>query len=101
MVLIFAPKTVSGTSPIPVGPLLLGGATTFQEAPFSVDATCQIIRDHRITNFAAAPTVYRMMIASGNYVPEAIKGLRVASSAGEPLNAEVIRWFAENIDCPL
>lgn len=84
-----------------IGPLMLGNTTTFHEAPFSVEATCQIIRDHGITNFAAAPTVYRMMIAAGNQVPEAIKKLRVASSAGEPLNAEVIRWFADNVGCVL
>lgn len=42
-----------------------------------------------------------MMIAAGEHVPEALKGLRVASSAGEPLNAEVIRWFADNVGCPL
>ena len=84
-----------------IGPLLLGSATTFQEAAFSVDATCGIIRDHGITNFAAAPTVYRMMIAAGDGVPDTLRSLRVASSAGEPLNAEVIRWFAEKVGCPL
>ncbi len=85
-----------------IGPLLLGSTMTFQEAGFSVEATCQVIRDHGITNFAAAPTVYRMMIAAGAEVVDALKGqLRVASSAGEPLNAEVIRWFDENICCPL
>lgn len=85
-----------------IGPLLMGNTATFQEAPFSVDATCQIIREHGITNFAAAPTVYRMMIAAGDHVPAALKGqLRVASSAGEPLNAELIRWFDEQLECPL
>jgi len=84
-----------------IGPLLLGNAAMFQEAPFSVDATCEIIRDQGITNFAAAPTVYRMMIAAGDHVPQALKSLRVTSSAGEPLNAEVIRWFTENVGCPL
>lgn len=47
-----------------IEPLLLGSTTTFQEAEFSVDATCQIISDHAITNFAAAPTVYRLIIAA-------------------------------------
>lgn len=79
-----------------IGPLLLGSTVTFQEAGFSVEATCKIIREHNITNFAAAPTAYRLMIAAGDDVANTLRGqLRVASSAGEPLNAEVIRWFQE------
>jgi acetyl-CoA synthetase len=43
-----------------------------------------------------------MMIADGETVPDAIRGrLRVASSAGEPLNPEVMRWFDEKLNCPL
>lgn len=85
-----------------IGPLLLGSTVTFQEAGFSVEATCQIIREQNITNFAAAPTVYRMMIAAGDEVVDTLRGqLRVASSAGEPLNAEVIRWFEENVGVTL
>lgn len=85
-----------------IGPLLLGHTTTFQEAPFAVDTTCDIICELGITNFAAAPTVYRMMIAAGDTVAPMLRGsLRVASSAGEPLNGEVIRWFDENVGCPL
>lgn len=43
-----------------------------------------------------------MMIAAGDAVPDAIRGqLRVASSAGEPLNPEVMRWFDEKLECPL
>lgn len=85
-----------------IGPLLLGNTTVFQQAGFDVDETCKIIRDLDINNFAAAPTVYRLMIAAGDRVSETLKGrLRVASSAGEPLNAEVIRWFDEKLGCPI
>jgi acetyl-CoA synthetase len=85
-----------------IGPLLLGSTVTFQEAAFSVEATCKIIREQNITNFAGAPTVYRMMIAAGDEVADTLSGqLRVASSAGEPLNAEVIRWFQENVGVTL
>lgn len=85
-----------------IGPLLLGNTTTFQEGPFTVEKTCEIIRTLGITNFAAAPTVYRLMIAADADLSAQLKGrLRVASSAGEPLNAEVIRWFGEQLGCPL
>ena len=85
-----------------IGPLLLGHTTTFQEDGFTVEKTCEVIRKFDINNFAAAPTVYRLLIAGGDVVKDTLKGrLRVASSAGEPLNAEVIGWFEENLNCPL
>ncbi|MEM6661580.1 MAG: AMP-binding protein, partial [Pseudomonadota bacterium] len=84
------------------GPLLLGCATTLVDGPFSVDRTVEVIRRHDITNLAGAPTAYRMMIADGEKVTQAIRAqLRVASSAGEPLNPEVMRWFEDNLECPL
>ncbi|MFN3744681.1 MAG: AMP-binding protein [Hyphomicrobiaceae bacterium] len=85
-----------------VGPLLLGHTTTFYEGGFTVEATMRIVRDLRITNFAGAPTAYRMLMAAG---PEAAKvaagTLRVASSAGEPLNPEVARWAKAALGVPL
>lgn len=85
-----------------IGPLMLGNTTTLIDGPFTVDRTCSVINDHKITNLAGAPTAYRLMIADGDKVPNAIRGkLRVASSAGEPLNPEVMRWFDEQLDCPL
>ncbi|MBG8561763.1 AMP-binding protein [Pseudomonas qingdaonensis] len=80
------------------GPLALGQATTFFDGPFSVESTCRVIDKYAITNLAGSPTAYRMLIAAGQAFAEPIKGrLRVVSSAGEPLNPEVIRWFAEHL----
>ena len=85
-----------------IGPLLLGHATTMYQGPFTVEKTYDLIAKHKITNFAGAPTAYRMMIASGEAAAASTKGkLRVASSAGEPLNPEVMRWFNDHLDCPL
>ena len=85
-----------------VGPLLLGHATTFYEGGFTVESTLRILQDRRITNLAAAPTAYRLLMAAGDeaLAPVAHQ-LRVASSAGEPLNPEVIRWAARVLHCPL
>ena len=84
------------------GPLLLGHATTFYNGPFTVESTYRIIKTHGITNLAGAPTAYRLLIAAGPEAAAAVKGqLRVVSSAGEPLNPEVIRWFAENLAAPI
>ncbi|WP_454915424.1 acyl-CoA synthetase [Xanthobacter sediminis] len=84
------------------GPLLLGHATTFYEGPFTAASTYDVIKRHAITNLAGAPTAFRLLIAAGPEAAEKVKGqLRVVSSAGEPLNPEVIRWFAEHLDAPI
>ncbi|MEX0283981.1 MAG: AMP-binding protein [Paracoccaceae bacterium] len=85
-----------------LGPLLLGRTTTLVEAPFTVDGTYDIIERFGITNFAGAPTAFRLMITAGTEEPQRVRGkLRVVSSAGEPLNPEVIRWFETNIAAPI
>jgi acetyl-CoA synthetase len=85
-----------------LGPLLLGSATTMYEGPFSVESTLDIVAKLGITNMAAAPTAYRMLMAAGDAAMAPIAGrLRVASSAGEPLNPEVARWAERVLRCPL
>lgn len=84
------------------GPLLLGHTTTFYEGAFTAESTYSIIKRHGITNLAGAPTAYRLLIAAGPEAAAGVKGqLRVVSSAGEPLNPEVIRWFAEHLAVPI
>ncbi len=84
------------------GPLLLGHATLFYEGGFSIDSFCQIVQDYQITNLAGAPTAYRMMMAADQQKMAALRGqFRRVSSAGEPLNPEVIRWFDQVLAAPI
>ena len=85
-----------------IGPLLVGHQTTLYDGPFSVEAAVGLVGEFGVSNFAGAPTAYRMMIAAGeaNARPLA-ENLRVASSAGEPLNPEIMRWFKEHVGCNL
>lgn len=84
------------------GPLLLGHATLFYEGGFSADSLCQIVNDYEINNLAGAPTAYRMMMAADQTQMAQLKGkFRVVSSAGEPLNPEVFRWFQQVLDAPI
>ena len=48
-----------------VGPLLFGHATTFYDGPFTAESTYAILTKYNITNLAAAPTAYRLLLASG------------------------------------
>ncbi len=84
------------------GPLLLGVTTHFCEAGFSAEGALAFMKRHRITNFAAAPTAYRLMKASGLFdnAHETLE-LRAASSAGEPLNTEVVTWVERSLGCPV
>lgn len=82
------------------GPLLLGVTTHFCEAGFSAEGALDFMKRHSITNFAAAPTAYRLMKASGLF-DDAHQSLvlRAASSAGEPLNTEVVTWVEKSLGC--
>ncbi|MCG6576957.1 AMP-binding protein [Pseudomonas sp. AF32] len=81
------------------GPLAMGHPITFYDGPFTLESTCRVINKYGITNLTGSPTAYRLLIAGGEQFARSIKGkLRIVSSAGEPLNPEVIRWFADNLD---
>lgn len=84
------------------GPLAMGHTTLFYDGPFTVESTVRVVKKYGITNLAGSPTAYRLLIGAGPEALSPIKGqLRVVSSAGEPLNPEVIRWFGEHLAAPI
>ncbi|MGQ4360870.1 AMP-binding protein [Streptomyces sp. SAS_272] len=74
-----------------LGPLAAGRRSLLLHAGFSPALTWQVMAAFGVTNFAAAPTVYRSLRAATDPVPEGVR-LRRASSAGEPLTPEVVEW---------
>jgi len=85
-----------------VGPLMMGHATHFNPGAFTPESTYDMIRKYKITNLAAAPTAYRLLKANEQVLPEGENlGLRVCSSAGEPLNPEVVNWIRNRHFCPV
>jgi len=85
-----------------IGPLQLGNAITFFEGGFTVESASHVISSRQITVLAAAPTAYRLMMAAGDAAMAPIAGqLRIACSAGEPLNPEVGRWAERVLRTPL
>jgi acetyl-CoA synthetase len=75
------------------GPLLMGRTTMLRGKLFDPEAAYGALLEHGVTNLAGAPTAYRALRAHG--VPEGFREasrLRAISSAGEPLNAELLDW---------
>lgn len=96
------PGWASGLYYAITGPLQLGIATTFYEGAFNAKSTYDIIERLGVTSLAGSPTAYRLLVAEGPEAAARVKGrLRVVSSAGEPLNPEVIRWFDANLAAPI
>lgn len=73
-----------------IAPLASGVRSLLLEGGFAADTTFEVLRRFGVTNFAAAPTVFRALRASGAR-PSNLR-LRCASSAGEPLTPEVNDW---------
>jgi acetyl-CoA synthetase len=73
-----------------VGPLAIGQPNLLLSSGFSADLTTRVITSQRVTNFAAAPTVYRALKSAGATLGDS--HLRVAASAGEPLTPDVTSW---------
>lgn len=84
------------------GPLLMGATTHFNEMGFEAQNSFDFLVRHKITNIASSPTAFRMMKSSGVFDHAADKlSLRVANSAGETLNTEVVNWVKQNLGCPV
>ncbi|WP_208292717.1 AMP-binding protein [Naumannella halotolerans] len=75
-----------------VAPMVAGRRSLLTYAGFSPEFTAKVIKEHRVSNFAGAPTMYRSMSKSGN-----LSGLQLrrASSAGEPLTPDVVEWAVQ------
>ena len=83
-----------------LGPLVAGRRSLLLQAGFSPELTWQVLERYRVTNFAAAPTVYRALRSAPTPPPRDLP-LRACSSAGEPLNPEVVAWAERALGVPV
>ena len=74
-----------------VAPLAAGVTTTLTRGGFSPQATWSVLHDLHVTDYAAAPTVYRGLLTSKETAAQGLS-LKRLSSAGEPLTPEVNEW---------
>jgi acetyl-CoA synthetase len=81
-----------------LGTMLTGTRSVLLQGGFSPEGTMAALEREAVTNFAAAPTVYRALLGSGL---SANLALRRASAAGEPLTPEVNLWAREALGVPV
>jgi len=81
-----------------VAPLAMGRPSILLHAGSSPELTWQVLAQLQVTNFTAAPTVYR---ALRNTPGSGTVSLRCASSIGEPLNPDLIPWAEATLGTPI
>lgn len=78
-------------------PMALGFPRLVYEGDFDAQAWWQVAERFQVTHLTGAPTAYRSLVAAGDRPLAGRRlALRRATSAGEPLNPEPIRWLAEH-----
>lgn len=83
-----------------VAPMVMGQTIRYLQDKFTAAGALDFMASEGISNFCGAPTAYRALKAHGVQDKSRFK-LRVASSAGEPLNPEVIDWFERTFGAKL
>ena len=73
------------------GSLCTGVPSVWLNSGFDAGLTWRVLAELGVTNFAAAPTVYRSLRAGGPPPPGTLR-LRCLSAAGEPLTPEINAW---------
>ncbi|KAM3076789.1 acetyl-coenzyme A synthetase 2 [Clarireedia jacksonii] len=90
---------ITGHTYLVYGPLLVGATTViFEGTPAypSFSRFWDIVDEHRVTHFYAAPTALRILKRAGDsHVTAPMKDLRVLGSIGEPIAPEVWKWYSE------
>ncbi|ATZ53427.1 hypothetical protein BCIN_09g02790 [Botrytis cinerea B05.10] len=90
---------ITGHTYVVYAPLLLGVATVvFEGTPAypNFSRYWDVIEKHEVTQFYVAPTALRLLKRAGDqHVKAQMKHLRVLGSVGEPIAAEVWKWYFE------
>ncbi|KAM3418281.1 Acetyl-coenzyme A synthetase [Cercospora zeina] len=90
---------ITGHTYVVYSPLVLGVATVvFEGTPAYPDFSryWDVCEKHEVTQFYVAPTALRLLKRAGDeHVKHQMKSLRVLGSVGEPIAAEVWKWYHE------
>ena len=83
----------AGTS-ILYGPWSCGAAVLFYDGPFEVEKRLDLLEAHKVSVFCAAATEIRQLVQLDTSQRD-LSGLRLSVSAGESVNPEIVRVWAE------
>lgn len=79
-------------------PMALGYSRLLYEGGFDPCAWWTAIAELSVTHLASAPTGFRQLALAGAEAREGPSAsLRALTAAGEPLDAEALRWFEESV----
>ena len=97
------PGWVTGTSYGIISPLCNGATLLIDGAEFNATRWYKILEYFKVDVWYTAPTAMRMLMKAGEELPQKydLSHVRFASSVGEPLNPEVIKWVRENLSITL
>lgn len=79
-----------------ITPMAAGRRSLLLHAGFSPELTWKVASTFGVTNLAAAPTVFRSLRSAGLPIPEDL-AIRRMTSAGEPLNPEMVTWAEQTL----
>ncbi|KAF9883062.1 acetyl-CoA synthetase [Aspergillus nanangensis] len=92
---------ITGHTYVVYAPLLLGCATVvFESTPAypNFSRYWDVIEEHKVTQFYVAPTALRLLKRAGNeHIRHKMAHLRILGSVGEPIAAEVWKWYFEKV----
>lgn len=92
---------ITGHTYVVYAPLLLGVATVvFEGTPAypNFSRYWDVIDKHNVSQFYVAPTALRLLKRAGDeHIHHQMKKLRVLGSVGEPIAAEVWKWYFESV----
>jgi acetyl-CoA synthetase len=94
---------IAGIVPGLLGPWRYGVpvAVFARRGAYDPEQTLYVLEKHRVGNLFSTPTALRAMTELSDPGSRHTVRLRIACSAGEPLNPEVIRWFEGQFGIPV
>ncbi|MBP5856307.1 benzoate-CoA ligase family protein [Marivibrio halodurans] len=76
-------------------PMAVGATAVLLEGPPDPKSVCAILKDQGVTIFYGVPTLYGMLLASGELPATGEHRMRAATSAGEALPTELFKRFKD------
>jgi long-chain acyl-CoA synthetase len=85
-----------------LGTAMLAGACVSLQERFDAEGMIELVARDGVTILAGVPTMFNALLhADDGVVPTSFAGLRIATSGGASLPAEIIRAFGERFGCVL